>query len=144
MKIMSFDRKEYGRNYSKQWRLNNKARKQKSNEEYKKNHPDYFENYRKTHRGSKKYVMSKRSRASKLLYAYKISDTKYNRGDCDLTSVWIVDNIFSKPCVYCGETDWHKLGCNRLDNSKPHTKDNVEPCCMKCNRSLKRKKANIS
>ena len=51
----------------------------------------------------------------------------------DFDAKWIVDNIYSKTCTHCGESDWHKLGCNRLDNTKPHTKDNVEPCCQHCN-----------
>lgn len=80
-------------------------------------------------------------RAGLLLSAYKQTDKKYNYGKSDLTAKWIVDNIFSKSCVHCGETDWHKLGCNRLDNSKPHTMDNVEPCCCKCNRKLPRPNA---
>ncbi len=137
---MGFDRKEYGKIYSRQWRLDNKERKQKSNEEYRQKHAEYFENYRKTHKNHKKYTISKQSRASKLLYSYKKSDIQYGRGLGDLTAEWIVENIFSKPCTHCGETDWHKIGCNRLDNSKPHSINNVEPCCMKCNRSLKRKK----
>lgn len=114
--------------------------KREYNREYRKSHLEYYKKYRETHKNIKKYELSMLSRASKLLYAYKKSDEKYNRGEGDLTSKWIVENIFSKPCVHCGETDWTKIGCNRLDNSKPHTEDNVEPCCMKCNRSLKRKK----
>lgn len=46
---------------------------------------------------------------------------------------WIIENIFSKPCAHCGKEGWDIIGCNRLDNSKPHTKDNVEPCCKDCN-----------
>ena len=136
-------KREYNMEYSKQWRELNKERKKISNEEYRKAHAEYFKKYRETHKGTKKYELSMFSRASKLLYTYKKSDEKYDRGEVDLTSQWIVDNIFSKPCAHCGETDWHKIGCNRLDNSKPHTIDNVEPCCMKCNRSLKRKKVVI-
>lgn len=79
---------------------------------------------------------TKYGRASTLLDAYKYKDKKYSRGETDLTPEWIVENIFSKPCAHCGETDWTKIGCNRLDNSKPHTKDNVEPCCVKCNNRL--------
>lgn len=75
-------------------------------------------------------------RATMLLSAYIQSDKKRNRGKGDLTAKWIVDNIFTKSCAHCGETDWHKLGCNRLDNSKPHTMDNVEPCCKECNDRL--------
>lgn len=75
-------------------------------------------------------------RALYLVGDYRQADRKYARGECNLTAKWIVENIFSKPCVHCGETDWTKLGCNRLDNSKPHTMDNVEPCCKKCNLKL--------
>lgn len=64
-------------------------------------------------------------RAVNLLSGYRQSDKKHNRGECTLTPQWIVDNIFNKPCHYCGESDWHKIGCDRIDNSKPHTEDNV-------------------
>lgn len=129
-------KREYDREYSKQWRKLNKERKKKSNEEYRKSHTEYFKKYRETYNG-KKYEISMFSRASKLLFAYNQSDSQHNRGEGDLTAQWIIDNIFSKPCTHCGETDWKKIGCNRLDNTKPHTMDNVEPCCMKCNRSIK-------
>lgn len=72
-------------------------------------------------------------RANALIGSYRYKDKIHNRGECTLTSKWIVENIFTQPCAHCGETDWRKIGCNRLDNSKPHTQDNVEPCCFKCN-----------
>lgn len=72
-------------------------------------------------------------RAENLIRCYKKEDQKNNRGEGDLTAQWIVDNIMNKPCVHCGKTSWKVIGCNRLDNSKPHTMDNVEPCCFKCN-----------
>lgn len=75
-------------------------------------------------------------RAVYLLASYNNNDKKYNRGKGDLTADWIVDNILFKPCVHCGKEGWNIIGCNRLDNNKPHTKDNVEPCCFKCNRKL--------
>lgn len=90
------------------------------------------------HQEQAEYRNTKEGRAKSILGAYNYSDRKYNRGEGDLTSEWIVENIFSKCCVHCGETDWHKLGCNRLDNSKPHTRDNVEPCCWECNDKLGR------
>ena len=77
-----------------------------------------------------------RWRASSLLTAYRQSDRKNNRGECTLTIDWIIDNIFSKPCAHCGKEGWDVIGCNRLDNSKPHTEDNVEPCCWECNQKL--------
>ena len=84
------------------------------------------------------YHKTQKGRANNLVSAYRQTDKKYSYGVCDLTGEWIVENIFSKPCVHCGETDWRKLGCNRIDDTKAHTKDNVEPCCMKCNRKLPR------
>lgn len=47
-----------------------------------------------------------------------------------------VVRLITKSCAHCGETDWHKIGLNRLDNSLPHTIDNVEPCCKECNCKL--------
>lgn len=81
----------------------------------------------------KDYRHTKQGRASMLLQRYKERDKQTGRGECTLTSKWIIENIFTGHCIYCGETDWHKLGCNRLDNSKPHTIDNVVCCCGECN-----------
>lgn len=84
----------------------------------------------------KEYAKTPIGRALYLLSRYKRSDKFYNRGIGDLSAKWIVENIFSKPCAHCGKEGWKVIGCNRLDNSKPHTKDNVEPCCKECNHSL--------
>lgn len=91
--------------------------------------PSYMINYRRTLSG----------RAHYLLATYNRQDRKANREEGDLTVEWIIDNILSKPCAHCGEKDFTKLGCNRLDNSKPHTKDNVEPCCWECGKHQPRK-----
>lgn len=131
---MAFDKKAYNREYSRRWRALNKERHNKYNEEYRKLHVEYFKKYRENN--LRTYNISMTSRASKLLYAYNQADIKADRGLGDIDAQWIIDNIFSKSCVHCGETDWRKLGCNRIDNSKPHTKDNIEPCCAKCNLRL--------
>lgn len=112
---MKKDRKEY----YKQWYAKNREKVLEQKKEYMKE-------YQKTPMG----------RAHTLLMQYNTKDKKYNRGEGDLTTKWIVDNIFTKPCVHCGESDWRKIGCNRIDNSKPHTMDNVEPCCKECNDRL--------
>lgn len=77
----------------------------------------------------------KLKRANKLAYHYRWHDINtYGFEDkVDFDGQWIVDNIYSKGCIYCGETDWRKLGCDRKNNSKPHTKDNIVPCCKRCN-----------
>lgn len=73
------------------------------------------------------------NRAAKLRDTYIRADRKANRGECTLTAEWIMKHIFSKPCAHCGKIGWDVIGCNRLDNSLPHTPDNVEPCCYDCN-----------
>lgn len=88
---------------------------------------DYRKEWRKT---------TLQGRAEMLLGAYRYKDKTKNRGECTLTSKWIAENILTKPCAHCGESDWTKIGCNRLDNSKPHTPENVEPCCKDCNNKL--------
>ena len=87
----------------------------------------------------KKYNKTPMGRALILLNGYNQKDKMYNRGKGDLTAKWIVENIFNKPCAHCGKTGWDVIGCNRLDNSKPHTMDNVEPCCYECNSKLPKK-----
>ena len=89
------------------------------------------------------YVQTPIGRASNLLGGYKREDKKYDRGECDLTKEWIVENILFKPCAHCGKTGWKIIGCNRLDNSKPHTMDNVEPCCLSCNCKIAEKKTKM-
>ena len=94
--------------------------------------------------GRTRLYSDKERRARALLKNYNAKDAEYNRGIGDLTPEWIVDNILSKPCAHCGETDWTKIGCNRLDNTKPHTMDNVEPCCKKHNDELSAKEKKIN
>lgn len=148
--------------YRKQWYLNNKEKMQNYYKTYQERHSgkrkEYLKKYYSEHKDEirKKQNEYKRKhyqdnsteekkrttewrrntklgRARSLLNAYNQSDEIRGRGKGDLTPKWIVENIFTKPCVHCGVTGWDVIGCNRLDNSKPHTKDNVEPCCFKCN-----------
>ncbi len=99
-------------------------------------HQRYLKNKKKMLAQNKQYRETQIGRANRLIICYKFVDKKYNRGECTLTAKWITENIFTKHCAHCGETDWHKIGCNRIDNNLPHTPDNVEPCCMKCNSAL--------
>lgn len=50
-----------------------------------------------------------------------------------ISAEWFLQNIAYRPCVHCGVQAIGKVGCNRLDNTKGHTQDNVESCCFKCN-----------
>ncbi len=107
-------------------------------EKNKEKTKEYWRKWREAHKEKQKmyddnYRNTKIGRATSLLKDYNRHDLEMGRGQGDLTREWIVENILSKPCAHCGQNDWKKIGCNRLDNSKPHTKDNVEPCCLKCN-----------
>lgn len=102
-----------------------------------------FEESRKRHSKKNTQVKVKKEkqsaeqkRAKKLAYHYHWHDINTYNFNCDndLDEKWITDNILSKECIYCGETDWRKLGCDRIDNTKPHTKDNVVCACARCNK----------
>lgn len=75
--------------------------------------------------------MTQRQKASKMIAAYKHIDLKNNYALSDITIDWFIDNIMNQPCVYCGDTK--QVGCDRIDNGKGHTMDNVVPCCFDCN-----------
>lgn len=87
-------------------------------------------------RGSKKVkdiseTLEPRAKASKMISSYKCRDRRLGVSICDIDIDWMIENIISKPCVYCGDT--YRIGCDRIDNTKGHTKDNVLPCCYECN-----------
>lgn len=132
--------KEYQRNYHREYsrahrNQSSKTRTTKPKSREVSRPSSYSKEYQI--KRLKEYNKTPMGRACYLVNRYKSSDREHNRGECDFDARWVVENIFSKPCVHCGETDWTKLGCNRLDNSKPHTMDNVEPCCGKCNRKIR-------
>lgn len=74
-------------------------------------------------------------RANSLVQAYNVKDKK--RGldiNNNIGAKWVMDNIFSgQSCIYCDDQDWTHLGCDRIDNTKPHTPDNVVCSCGLCN-----------
>ena len=77
------------------------------------------------------------ARANGQISSYRTMDIRNGFGDViDFDANWMVKNIYTKPCPHCGRSGWENMGCNRIDNKKPHTKDNVEPCCGKCNNDL--------
>ena len=102
----------------------------------------YFtEEERKAARNKRRNTPS--GRAKWLVDDYKHQDKVYNRGEGDLDYQWLLVNILLKPCTHCGKTGWDIIGCNRLDNTKPHSKDNVEPCCAECNVELEHPKKQL-
>lgn len=76
------------------------------------------------------YKKEIRSKASRMCSSYKIKDKK-RRFYFDIDTDWIIDNILFENCTYCGIDKF--IGCDRIDNNKGHSKDNVVPCCFTCN-----------
>ena len=90
----------------------------------------------------KQYYNTNNGRAVCLYNAYKNMDLL--RGfECTITHEYIETEIFTKSCVYCGESDWMKLGCDRVDNDKGHTPDNVVCSCGECNNDRNRRKMSV-
>ena len=114
---------------------------------------EYNKRYYKEHREQeikrcteywKTYKNTPMGRAQGQIQQYKFMDRRNGFGDViDFNAKWIVDNIYTKQCAHCDESDWHKLGCNRIDNTKGHTVDNVEPCCFHCNCVLNGKESGL-
>ena len=78
-----------------------------------------------------RYNRSEKGRAVFLANAYHRIDAEKGRG-CDIDRTFLLEEIFSKPCIYCGSTH-EPRGCDRLDNSLGHLKANVVPACQTCN-----------
>lgn len=110
---------------------------EKELERKRRNYQEKKEQYREY------YATSSRWRAKQLLRGYRDQDNERFGGGTDLTSEWIDNNILSQPCLYCGESNWKKLGCDRIDNEMPHTYDNVVPCCFDCNCKRHRKDIDV-
>ena len=135
--------KEKIKEIQKEYRLNNAEKLKEYKDSRKEETKEYNRQYYLKHKNEiierqkeyqKEYVKSKMGRAQKQYQQYKFMDKRNGFDELiDFDAKWIVDNIYNEPCAHCGETDWHKLGCNRIDNTKPHTKDNVESCCFHCN-----------
>lgn len=123
----------YNKEYSKKYREKNKEELNEKKKEY------YSDPLVIQHKNeyNEQYYKTKIGRASNLANSYSQMDKISGREECTITKEWIVENIFSSKCIYCGEDDWTKLGCDRIDNSKPHTPDNVVCSCGKCNKQRK-------
>lgn len=136
-----------------------KQRKKEYNAKYRAENPEYQAEYYQENREKKleyqakyvanhkekiaeykaEYYKTQMGRASNLVTNYQRSDKKQNRGECTLTAKWVVENIFTMPCHYCGKEGWDVIGCDRIDNSLPHTPENVVPCCAECNKKRRLK-----
>ena len=112
------------------------AHKERQNELARKNGVTYRKNNKeKLAKKQREYRRTSKIAKSYSLYKnYKRDDTMRNRPtEQNIDAKWIIENIFNSSCVYCGDDDWTHLGADRIDNSKPHTPDNVVCACGICN-----------
>jgi len=126
--------KEERREYMKLYYQKNKEKHTEYMKQYRQENTDKIREQKKQY--NKEYLKTPMARAQRLVQTYKREDKKHNRGECTLTAKWVVENIFTQKCAHCDKEGWQIIGCNRLDNSRPHTEDNVEPCCKECNDEL--------
>lgn len=153
------EKKAKKREYDKIYRALNKekiaARKHKYYEEHKSEKRQYDLKYRtKTVEKRKKYKAewNKEKKSEMSVYNKKyygtidglakrrrnhyLSEDKRRDFNIDLTvtAEWIKEHILqNNKCVYCGDSEFSHLGCDRIDNEKGHTPDNVVCSCAICN-----------
>ena len=114
--------------------VENEKRREKyaTNDDYREDRLKRSSQYSKTHKIARRNTPEKR--AERLVSDYKNDDKKNNRPGFNITTQWILENVFSgQKCIYCDCDDWTKLGLDRIDNSLAHTIDNVVVSCGRCN-----------
>ena len=127
-------RKEYYQNHREnelkkiaEWRSNNKEKWKAYQSEWNSKNPNYYEDYKDPQKNPMGY-------AKYIVKGYRQMDRDRGFDDSKTISAeWFLQNIAYRPCAHCGLQAIGLIGCNRLDNTKGHTIDNVEPCCFKCN-----------
>lgn len=128
------ERKEYSRQYRQEHREEIKEKRKERDIQYRQEHREEIKEYNKQHR------CTQMGRATNLKGNYiNMDKIKGFPTDKNVDEDWIIENIFGSSCIYCGESDWTKLGCDRIDNTKGHTPDNVVCSCWDCNNERKNK-----
>ena len=139
---------EKRKQWLKEYRKKNKEKIAASSKKYRDTH-DLKEYRRNTYLQLKERgyfeerYNQKEVRATSQISSYNKNDKEKNRGECTLSKEWIIENIYSSSCIYCGETDWHKLGCDRVDNNKAHTPENVVCACWSCNNDRQKRRMSV-
>lgn len=155
--------KEQERERAKRRHVEEKDKISEYNKKYRAEHKDYFREYMKNwereHKEERKQYAKARDnsiannkrratiskRANALSQDYRYSDIA--RGfntDNNVEGQWIEENIFPAGCIYCGDKDWKHLGCDRIDNSIPHTQENCVCSCGICNVERQGRKMSVS
>lgn len=128
-------RKNYYEENKEYFSLKGKERYEQNKEVIKERVKEYTESHLEEVRGYKrKYQQTKKGRSKKMSNTYKRIDIdKGFDGDNTISGEWIETNIFTTHCVYCGNSNWKHLGCDRIDNTKGHIEGNIVCACGICN-----------
>lgn len=137
-------RKEELSQYMKEYRQKNKEKLDEYQRQYYLENRErlmpMFRKYHQEHRDEQNkrvndYHQTKKGRATNLLSSYIQFDLKKGYRRPYLTRDDIIRKCFNDgcKCVWCGETDWHVLGLDRIDKEFPHDALNTMCCCHTCN-----------
>lgn len=132
------EHKEEKAEYAKKYQALNREYFQEYGKKYREetgyNLYYYNENREKINeRRRSRYANSKMDNAKFKCKAYRKTDASKGFDKETVSPEWVVNNIYTSKCVYCGDSEWRHLGCDRIDNGKGHTKDNVVCSCAICN-----------
>ena len=154
---MSYNKAQYIERFGEEYyytvvqpRMRKATAKYQASEKGKKTRYEYnrseagktsFEKYAHSEHGKKvksekqkRYNSNKEGKANTLKNRYIALDRE-KRFDTsnNVDETYILEKILNSTCVYCGDYVWQHLGCDRIDNSKPHTPDNCLCSCGICN-----------
>lgn len=120
-----------------------KERLKEYSKEYYREHKEKINDYYKEYYRLNKYKYNyEEIRITTLINAYKRNDKMHNR-NCPnepyITKEYLLNVLFPKGCCYCGEKDYLKLGCDMIDNNKPHIISNCVCSCGRCNEVRQRR-----
>lgn len=135
------ENKEIFSEKGKEYRESHKEELSKYHKDYQNTHKEEISEYQRKYR--EKYLSTKEGYANSKLHQYRYSDAKQGRPGFSLTRKWIIDNILNSHCVYCGESNWKKLGCDRIDDNLPHTPENCVCSCWPCNNEKHYKRMSV-
>ena len=134
--------KQCNKEYQAEWSTNHKENVKAKNAKWRSKNPTYNAQYQQAHKDKIAEYQAEwynpqthpLNWAKSIVNNYKKMDRE--RGfdpNQTISAEWFLQNIAYRPCAHCGLQAIGLIGCNRLDNTKGHTIDNVEPCCFKCN-----------
>ena len=123
------EHKEEKQEYDKRYRTNTTEHRKKIKAAWNKKHKE------KTSKYNKEYYATLTGLAKRRRNHY-LAEDKYYGHDSALTvsAEWIEENILrGHSCIYCGDSEPSHLGCDRIDNEKGHSEDNIVCACPICN-----------